>query len=47
MKKIGWALLLPASLCLAQEPAGFRPAETNVWAAEYPRVDGAGRSRSA
>ena len=34
---------LAASLAAAQEPSGFRPAETNVWGAEYPRVDGAGR----
>jgi enterochelin esterase family protein len=43
MKTIGWLLLLPASLCLAGETGGFRPAETNVWAAEYPRVDDGGR----
>jgi enterochelin esterase family protein len=43
MKKAGWALFLAASLCSAQEPGDFRPAETNVWGAEYPRVDGAGR----
>lgn len=36
-------LLLAASLATAQEPAGFQPAETNVWGAEYPRVDGSGR----
>ena len=43
MKKAGWALFLAASLCSAQESGDFRPAETNVWGAEYPRVDGAGR----
>jgi enterochelin esterase-like enzyme len=43
VKKIGWAVLLSASTGLAQEPAGFRPAETNVWAADHPRIDGAGR----
>jgi hypothetical protein len=26
-----------------QESSEFRPAETNVWGAEYPRVDSAGR----
>jgi enterochelin esterase family protein len=36
-------LLLLASVGSAQEPAGFQPATTNVWGAEYPRVDGAGR----
>jgi enterochelin esterase-like enzyme len=43
MKKAGWVLFLAASLCSAQESRDFRPAETNVWGAEYPRVDGAGR----
>jgi enterochelin esterase-like enzyme len=43
MKQLGWALLLLASVCSAQESADFRPATTNVWGAEYPRVDGAGR----
>lgn len=43
MKQIGWSLLLLASVSAAQEPSDFKPAETNVWAAEYPRVDGAGR----
>jgi enterochelin esterase family protein len=43
MKKTVWALFLVASLCSAQESGDFRPAETNVWGAEYPRVDGAGR----
>lgn len=50
MKQPGWAFLLSAGVCalsvgvcVAQESAGFRPASTNVWGAEYPRVDGAGR----
>jgi enterochelin esterase family protein len=43
MKHLGWALLLAASLGSAQESSDFRPAETNVWGAPYPRVDGAGR----
>jgi enterochelin esterase family protein len=44
MKQIGLAaLLLSASLGSAQEPSDFRPATTNVWGAEYPRVDGTGR----
>jgi len=29
--------------CCAQEPSDFHPASTNVWGAEYPRVDTAGR----
>ena len=36
-----WALL--AELCYAQEAGDFQPAATNVWGAEYPRVDSQGR----
>jgi enterochelin esterase family protein len=43
MRQLGITLLLAASLSSAQEPDGFRPAETNVWGAQYPRVDGGGR----
>jgi enterochelin esterase-like enzyme len=43
MKKLGLAVLFLASVCSAQESADFRPATTNVWGAEYPRVDGEGR----
>ena len=43
MKKAVWMLFLAGSLCSAQESGEFRPAATNVWGAEYPRVDGAGR----
>jgi enterochelin esterase-like enzyme len=49
MKQVGLAVLLAASVystasvCSAQEPADFKPATTNVWGAEYPRVDAAGR----
>ena len=43
MKQAGWALLLAASVCSAQESADFKPATTNVWGAQYPRVDGAGK----
>ena len=44
MKQAVMILLLLASLSSAQEPgADFRPADTNVWGAEYPRVDSAGR----
>ena len=43
MKQLGLALLLVASLSSAQESGDFQPAETNVWGAEYPRVDSAGR----
>ena len=43
MKHLGLSLLLVASLSHAQPPGDFKPATTNVWGAEYPRVDGAGR----
>ena len=43
MKHAGWIILLAASLVSAQESSEFRPAETNVWGAGYPRVDAAGR----
>ncbi|HKU88987.1 MAG TPA: alpha/beta hydrolase-fold protein, partial [Steroidobacteraceae bacterium] len=37
------ALGLAASLVHAQDAGSFKPAETNVWGAEYPRVDADGR----
>ena len=43
MKQLGLSFFLIASLSHAQEPGDFRPAETNVWGAQYPRVDSAGR----
>jgi len=46
MKRFAIVVLLFSCLsvfCLSQEPGDFRPSETNVWGAEYPRVDGAGR----
>ena len=36
-------LLLTALSSLAQGTDGFKPSETNVWGAEYPRVDSAGK----
>jgi enterochelin esterase family protein len=36
-------MVLFASLCCAQDTAGFQPAATNVSGAEYPRVDGNSR----
>ena len=44
MKRLGAAILLFSSFCNAQAPDAFAPASTNVWAAEYPRVDAAGRA---
>ncbi len=43
MKKILLALALFAGACAAQDASTFKPAETNVWGAEYPRVDAQGR----
>ncbi len=43
MMRAGLAFLLLVSLCGAQEPGDFQPASTNVWDAQYPRVDSAGR----
>jgi enterochelin esterase family protein len=40
---MGWALVFVASVASAEDARDFRPAETNVWAAPYPRVDAAGR----
>ena len=41
--RLGILIFLLSSLCCAQESGDFRPASTNVWGAEYPRVDSAGR----
>jgi len=43
MRILVCALALIAVTCVAQDMAQFQPAETNVWGAEYPRVDAAGR----
>ena len=43
MKCVGMAMILLASLCWAQEHGDFQPSATNVWGADYPRVDSAGR----
>jgi enterochelin esterase-like enzyme len=43
MRRAGWALVLVASVASAQEAGDFRSAETNVWGAQYPRVDSGGR----
>ena len=44
MKRIAVAILLLASYCHAQTADGFQPASTNVWGADYPRVDASGRA---
>jgi enterochelin esterase family protein len=39
-----FALVLLTGICQAEQSSGdFKPASTNVWGAEYPRVDDAGR----
>jgi len=43
MKQVGLAILLFTSFCCAQDASDFHPAATNVWDAEYPRVDSNGR----
>src|SRR5437667_1860740 len=50
MKPVAIALLLFANLsctreCYPQDAGDFHPATTNVWGAEYPRVDSAGRAQ--
>jgi enterochelin esterase family protein len=44
MKRVAIAILLVSSYCHAQGADGFQPASTNVWGAEYPRVDTSGRA---
>ena len=43
MKHIGIVIVFFAGLCCAQEADDFQPSSTNVWAAQYPRVDSAGK----
>ena len=48
MTRLGLQLVLVLLPCLAvlgaaQEPSDFRPASSNVWDAQYPRVDSKGR----
>jgi enterochelin esterase family protein len=45
MKRTGLALLFLCltGICWAQDAGDFKPAPTNVWDAQYPRVDSAGR----
>jgi enterochelin esterase family protein len=43
MGRLAILLLLVSSACWAQGADDFRPASTNVWGADYPRVDGKGR----
>ena len=43
MKHLGIAIILLAGFCFGQDTGDFQPASTNVWGAEYPRVDSTGR----
>ena len=43
MRRFVILIFLLSSFCWAQESGGFQPSATNVWGAEYPRVDNAGR----
>jgi enterochelin esterase-like enzyme len=43
MRRFAILVFLSLSFCWAQESVSFQPSTTNVWAAEYPRVDSAGR----
>src|ERR1041384_1877762 len=43
MKYFGIAVLLFAAVCFAQDSNNFQPSSTNVWGAEYPRIDNTGR----
>ena len=43
LKRIGIVIFIFAGVCWAQEASGFQPASTNVWDAQYPRIDSTGR----
>ncbi len=43
MRILACALAFIAGTCVAEDASQFQPAETNVWGAEYPRVDSTGR----
>src|SRR5690242_19749546 len=43
MKVVAIILLLLSSIGWAQESGDFKPSDTNVWGAEYPKVDSTGR----
>src|SRR5580700_5713032 len=43
MRGFATLIFLVSSFCWAQESGGFQPASTNVWGADYPRVDSTGR----
>ena len=43
MRRFAILSFLSLSFCCAQESGNFQPSTTNVWAAEYPRIDSTGR----
>jgi enterochelin esterase-like enzyme len=43
MRRFAILVFLSLSFCWAQESGNFQPSTTNVWAAEYPRIDSTGR----
>ena len=43
MKHVGILIVLFAGFCCAQETGTFQPSATNVWGANYPRIDSSGR----
>ncbi len=43
MRRIALLLVVICGCCFAGEDSQFQPAETNVWGAEYPRIDSTGR----
>jgi enterochelin esterase-like enzyme len=43
MRMLACALVFIAGTCVAEDANQFQPAETNVWGAEYPRIDSSGR----
>jgi enterochelin esterase-like enzyme len=43
MKLVAIILLLLGNICWAQDSGDFKPSDTNVWGADYPKVDGLGR----
>lgn len=45
MKLFAIVLLLISSFCIAQDSTEFQPSDTNVWGAQYPKVDSTGRAQ--
>ena len=43
MRMLALALVFITGTCVAEDANQFQPAETNVWGAEYPRIDSTGR----